>query len=140
MANLKIEPFELADYEDAFQLWKCSRGMGLSSADEKTEIQNFLLRNPGLSLVARDGCRLVATVLVGHDGRRGYLYHMVVDSAYQRQGLARRMAQAALDGLFRVGIQKCHILVYADNRQALDFWENTDWVRREELVVLSHSI
>ena len=63
----------------------------LSAADGRAEIASFLARNPGFSQVALEGGKLVATILVGHDGRRGLIHHLVVAEGARHRGLGRRL-------------------------------------------------
>ena len=138
--NLLYQEMTINDYEEAVQLWRSCKGMGLSSADEMQQIASFLQRNLGFSFVVRDSGKLIGTVLCGHDGRRGYLYHMAVSFQYRKTGLARALMDRALESLKKAGIQKCHIFVYGDNREGLLFWEKTGWKLRDELIILSKDI
>jgi ribosomal protein S18 acetylase RimI-like enzyme len=135
---VQLRTFEVADYAAARALWQCTPGVGLSAADEPAAIARFLARNPGLSQVAlRDG-QLVATLLCGHDGRRGLIHHLVVAPALRRQGLARRLVDTALAALATQGIDKCHLMVFRDNRPGQAFWAATA-VERPELALYSAS-
>jgi len=125
------------DYDEMIDLWKSCQGMGLSSADTREAIEAFLLGNPGLSFVARDGQSLVGTVLTGSDQRRGFLYHVAVKPSHRRMGIANRLVDHAMAALKAAGIEKVHIMVFADNQPALDFWQQTGWVPRTDLVLLS---
>lgn len=138
--RIEYRVMALQDYQEALQLWRSCVGMGLSSADERPQIAKFLRRNPGLSFVARDSGKLVGTVLCGHDGRRGYLYHAAVDAGYRRLGIGQALVDRALAALEQAGIQKCHIFVYGENQDGLLFWEKTGWAMRDELVILSKDI
>ena len=68
---IHLEPFSDNHYAAARALWEATDGVGLSGADSEASIAQFLARNPGTSDVALDDAKLVATILVGHDGRRG---------------------------------------------------------------------
>ncbi len=128
------------DYAEVIDLWQKSPGIGLSSADSKENIARYLKRNPGLSFTARDGHRIVGAVLCGHDGRRGYIHHLAVSAAYQKQGIGHALAEKCLHALQQIDIRKCHIFVYTDNHQAITFWSNSGWVERVELVLMSKDI
>jgi len=117
-----IQTFDPSHYDAARALWLRSPGIGLSSADDRAEIQRFLARNPGLSLVALSEGMLVATILVGHDGRRGLIHHLAVDDGARRRGLGRRLVGQALQRLGAAGIAKCHLLVFEANEPARAFW------------------
>jgi ribosomal protein S18 acetylase RimI-like enzyme len=126
-----------ADYPDAAALWQGMPGIGLSDADSPEAIACFLDRNPGISYVVRQGGALVATLLTGHDSRRGYLYHLAVHPDVRRQGIGQRLVQLALAGLARSGIHKAHLFVYGENQSGIAFWTAAGWKPRVELVIMS---
>ena len=104
-------PMTMDDYDEALALWQCTEGMGLhlSDVDSRAGVTGYLRRNAGMSLTARDGARLVGTVLCGHDGRRGYLHHLTVFSEYRRQGIGRGLLSRSLATLQGESIAKCNI-------------------------------
>jgi putative acetyltransferase len=109
----------------------------LSSADSQPNIQIYLERNPGLSLLAYDGQTVVGTILCGHDGRRGYIHHLAVLSAYRRKGIGRLLVDKSMAALQSCGIQKCHLLIYHDNASGIEFWERIGWTYRRDIGVVS---
>jgi ribosomal protein S18 acetylase RimI-like enzyme len=134
---MKIEPMQAEDYDSVMALWKGTQGVGLSDADSRESIAFFLQRNPGLSFVLRDGSKIVGTIMAGHDGRRGYLYHLSVLEEYRREGWGKRLANVCIAGLHREGIQKCHLFVFKKNGDAIEFWRASGWTEREEIRVFS---
>ncbi|HVZ72059.1 MAG TPA: GNAT family N-acetyltransferase [Polyangia bacterium] len=134
---MTIRPFVIEDYAAARALWLASDGVGLSPGDEPAEVAAFLARNPELSLVAIDGERLVAAVLCGHDGRRGYFYHLAVATSHRRRGLARTLVDRCLEGLRRAGVRRAQASVYATNALAHGFWTAAGGKRRDDLVVFT---
>ena len=76
-------------------------------------------------LVGEDAAgRLVGSVMVGHDGHRGWLYYVAVSPATRGEGLGRRMVRAAEDWLRRRGVVKVQLLVRETNTGAVGFYEN----------------
>mgnify|MGYP001764372203 CR=1 FL=1 len=138
--GLQISPMTLADYDAMMALWQSTPGIGLSGADGRPEIARFLEANRGLCFCAYDGDSLVGTVLCGHDTRRGYIYHLLVQPDYRRRGLGEELVNHCLAGLREAGVQKCHIFVFTDNLSGLAFWQDTGWVMRPELSILSHNL
>lgn len=137
--NLKIRNFEIEDYKTALELWKTDDNIGLSSADNKAGVQRFLKRNPRLSKVAVIDKQIVATVLCGQDGRRGYLYHLYVDPNYRRKGLARMLVEDCLRSLRKENIQECHLFVFNTNKLGKNFWNGTDWGKRSDIIIFSRN-
>lgn len=140
MQGIDIRAMTIADYPAMISFWQDMPGVGLSSADEVGPIAAFLARNPGLSFCAWEGDRLAGTVLAGHDGRRGYLYHLAVHPHFRRQGLGRLLVERCLSALQAEGMRKCHIMVYGENTSGLAFWHSVNWHERPEIVIMSRNL
>lgn len=130
----------IGDYESVYELWTRTEGLGLSDADSRESIRSYLKRNPGCSLVACEGGRVVAAVLCGHDGRRGFIYHLAVAASHRRRGIAGNLLDGCLAKLGEVGIQRCQLWVYAANSAAQDFYKSGGWFDRAELKMFSKDI
>ena len=130
----------IQDYDGVLALWQASDGVGLSDADSEESMGRFLDRNPGLSLVALEGGEIVGAVLCGHDGRRGYVHHLAVSELHRRKGVGRALVKRCLSALRTVGIHKCHIFVFAENQDAIAFWQRVGWTERVELTMMSRYI
>ena len=113
----------IEDYESVVELWRRTDEIVLSDTDEKQPIGRFLSRNPGLSLVAEKNDQVIGVILCSHDGRRGYLHHLAVDTRYRRMGLGRKLVQECLLLLVREGITKCNIFILEHNESGIAFWE-----------------
>ena len=135
-----VRAMTMADYDEAIALWRACEGLGLSASDEREPIERFLARNPGHSFVARDEEALVAALLCGHEGRRGYLHHLAVAPSHRQRGLGRELVHRALGALEQAGIGKCHLFVLSDNQEGLGFWQRVGWTERLELRVCSRVI
>jgi len=130
----------IADYEKAIDLWNALPGMGLSSADEKNEIEKFLVKNPHTCWVAVIENTIVGTILGGNDGRRGYIYHLAVQKKMQKHGVGKALLERCLKAFEVAGIQKCHLMVYCDNREGIAFWEHAGWSVRKDVFTMSKEL
>lgn len=75
-------------------------------------------------LVGLDGGgRIVGSVMVGHDGHRGWLYYVASDPASRGSGVGRRMVRAAEAWLGARGVAKVQLMVRPTNAQAVAFYE-----------------
>lgn len=115
---VKIREMDIADYDDVIKLWGQTEGMSLRDADSKESINNYLIRNPNLSFVAVSANEIVGAVLVGTDGRRGYLQHLAVSSNFRGKSLGRELVSQAISALANVGVPKTHLFVYNENVNA----------------------
>jgi len=112
--TLTITPIEDADVDALIALWqRCelTRPWNDPAAD-------IALARRGANaaiLLGRDGDSIAASVLVGHDGHRGWVYYVAVDPAHRSKGYGRAIMNAAEDWLRRAGIEKLQLLVRPGN-------------------------
>jgi len=126
-SRVHTREFSIGDYDAALQVWQRVEGLEIAEGDDRESVAQFLARNPGLSRVAIDGSAVVGVALCGHDGRRGHIYHLAVDPAYQGRGVGKRLLDECLDGLRRTGMKRVIIMVAADNERGTKFWEYRGW-------------
>ncbi|MEP6495376.1 MAG: GNAT family N-acetyltransferase [bacterium] len=77
--------------------------------------------------------------MCGTDGRRGYLQHLAVLPTHRRQGIGRQLAERRVHALAESGIDKCHLMVVAGNRDAAAFWTRLGWLDRSDIRLMSHT-
>ena len=124
-------PMMVEDYDEICELWRSVPGMGMNNLDDSREgIERFLLRNSGMSFVVKTGEGIVGTVLCGHDGRRGGLYHLAVRPDRRGRGFARALVKAAEDALRKEGISKVSAHVFANNEEGNRFWDHLGFADR----------
>ncbi len=128
-----------ADYDAVMTLWRSAEGVTLRGIDARERIEEFLVANPGTSFVAEDDGAIVGAVLCGTDRRRGYLQHLAVAGSHRRRGIGRALAEACVAALAERGIDKCHLMVVADNQSAHAFWQRLGWVDRSDVRLMSHT-
>ena len=77
---MNIRKMVINDYDEVYALWMSCAGMGLNDLDDsKDGIDKFLKRNPDTCFVAEYNSQIVGVIIVGNDGRRGYIYHTAVN-------------------------------------------------------------
>ena len=141
MTQIEIRGMTIADYDGVYDLWFHTPGMGLNAADDSRDgIAKFLTRNPASCFVAEKGSKLAGAVLAGHDGRRGFIYHLCVHPDFRRSGIARRLVDSALNALEREGIRKAALVVFARNEGGNAFWEKLGFSARGDLVYRNWAI
>jgi len=83
----------------------------------------------------RDGDALIASVMVGFDGHRGWVYYLAVAPDRRREGLGRLLMVAAEAWLRDRGAPKLQLMVRSNNADALGFYEALG-LERQEVVTL----
>jgi N-acetylglutamate synthase len=132
-----IREMTIEDYEMSIALWNQTEGIVLNEADSKVAIAYYLNRNPDMSFVCVDDEKIIGTILCGHDGRRGYMYHVVVDPEYRGKSIAKKLVSCSLDKLKLAGITKCHLMVIENNEIGNRFWTQSGWQRRSGILLYS---
>ena len=132
-----IREMDISDYSQVIRLWSNTEAMLLRDADSKENIDKYLKRNPGLSFVALNSDKIIGAILVGTDGRRGYVQHLAVDSMYRGKGIGARLISSAVEALSKAGIDKTHLFVANENIHAQSFYEKLGWFRRNEVRMFS---
>ncbi len=75
------------------------------------------------------------TVMVGHDGHRGWLYYVASGSDLRGAGIGRRMVEAAEDWLRRRGVAKAQLLVRETNAGVIPFYERLGFETAPRIVM-----
>lgn len=83
--------------------------------------------------------RLVASVMVGHDGHRGWLYYVAVDPERRGRGFGRAVVTAAEEWLAARGVPKTELMIRDSNADARDFYAALGW-NEEPVTVMSRRL
>jgi ribosomal protein S18 acetylase RimI-like enzyme len=121
------------DYDAVMELMTSTPGVSIRDADSRESTSRYLERNPEMSFVAEVGAILSGCIMCGHDGRRGYLQHLVVLPQYRRQGIAKALVERCLSKLEEHGILKCHLDVFKTNVTAGEYWQRQGWQLRSDI-------
>ena len=128
MSNrIATREFLMSDYDDVIALWEGVEGVEICEGDSREEIAQYLKRNPGLSRVAVLDGKIVGAALCGHDGRRGWIYHLAVAPTYRRQKIGNVLLESSVNALRAIGLKRAIILVAGDNPGGHDFWLRNGW-------------
>ena len=133
MGRVQIEELTIALWPQVLSLMGSTPGICVRDADTAERVAAYLARNPGMSFVALHEGRVVGCAMCGHDGRRGYLHHVVVEPAHRRAGVATALVERCLGRLDEAGIAKCHLDVLVTNEAGKAFWARRGWKRRDDV-------
>lgn len=136
---MHIREMNISDHHQIIELFRKTPGVTLRDADSKEATAKYLDRNPGLSFIAKINGEIIGCVMSGHDGRRGYLQHLIVAPNVRQQGLGERLFQKSISALADIGIDKTHIFVFKDNSLANTFWTSKGWTLREDVNQYSYT-
>ena len=130
---LAIAPIGDGDITDVIALWqRC--GLTRPWNDPAADIALARKGPNAAMLVGRDGRGIAASVLVGHDGHRGWVYYVAVDPDDRHKGYGRVIMDAAEDWLRVRGIEKLQLMVRPDNSQVQAFYQSLGYFEQERIV------
>jgi ribosomal protein S18 acetylase RimI-like enzyme len=130
---LGIEAIEDGDIPEVIALWqRC--GSTRPWNDPAADIALARKEANATILLGRDQDALVASVLVGHDGHRGWVYYVTVDPEHRFKGYGRMIMSAAEDWLRARGIEKMQLMVRGDNTQVHAFYQSIGYFEQERVV------
>jgi ribosomal protein S18 acetylase RimI-like enzyme len=116
-----IRPFRESDRAAVKELWGVAFPEMSDDPDESIE---FCLRSKhGALFVGCLGDTVVATVMAGHDGHRGWLHRVASAPQHRGRGYARRLLVHAENYLAAMGVPKINLQVRADNKAVTGFYE-----------------
>lgn len=121
--RLTIRSAGSKDETAVVKLWR-SCGLVASYNDPSVD---FRFAKDGASsdvLIAEDdaGC-VIGSVMVGHDGHRGWLYYLAAAEHSRRSGVGRALVKAAEEWLRRRKVLKAQLLVRETNTGVVPFYE-----------------
>ncbi len=133
--DISVRPARDADVPGLLRLWDAC-GLIRPWNHAPTDIA-FARRRPNSDVLVaeRDG-RLLAAVLVGHDGHRGAVYYVSADPAHRGEGLGRLIMDAAEAWLVARGVWKLNLLVRKSNLGVIGFYKSIGY-GEDETVALS---
>lgn len=123
LRRVQIRPLEPADYDSAVALWEAVN-LTRPWNDARADLIRAM-RGPDSTVLGgyEPTEILVATAMVGHDGHRGWVYYVAVTPGLQGKGYARRLMQACEQWVCERHIPKVQLMVRADNRDVIGFYE-----------------
>jgi len=127
MSELAIRDYTPADFDAVAALWRdCSLVRPWN--DPADDIALCLASGHGALLLGEAAGKIAATVMVGHDGHRGWVYYLAVDRAKERHGFGRQMMAAAERWLGGRNLPKLHLMVRAENDGVAAFYRKLGYL------------
>ena len=120
--KMEIRPFDPSDEESVVQLWT-DCGLVAPWNNPHRDIQRKLKVQPEMFLVACSDGRIIATVMAGYDGHRGWINYLAVHPHHQRSGIGRRMMDEVESRLRAAGCPKINLQVRSKNAGVIEFYK-----------------
>ena len=136
---LKTRTFTMDDFAAVAELWRRS-GLANRPGDGRKDVLMKLERDSCLFLVAQEGSRIIGAVMGAWDGRRGWIYHLAVDPAFRRRGVATKMLREVERRMCTKGVPRVHSMVFDRNAASLSLFEGLGYERQSDLVVFGKTL
>jgi len=127
---LVIRTFQPEDTDPVITLWqRCD--LTVPWNDPHQDIKRKLAVQPELFIVGINKGTLVASVMGGYDGHRGWIYYLAVDPAFRHHGYGRRILRKLEQRLSEAGCPKINLMVRETNDGVLDFYRSLGYTDDE---------
>jgi ribosomal protein S18 acetylase RimI-like enzyme len=118
---MKIRPYRSEDEAAVVRLWReCN--LVVTHNDPRKDIRRKQAVQADLFLIGLEDSRIVATIMAGYEGHRGWLNYLAVAPDRQRGGLGRQMVAEAESRLRRMGCPKINLQVRRTNKGVIEFY------------------
>jgi ribosomal protein S18 acetylase RimI-like enzyme len=129
---LAIKTIEDGDIPEVIALWqRC--GSTRAWNDPAGDITLARKEANATVLLGRSDGAVVASVLVGHDGHRGWVYYVTVDPEHRFKGHGRAIMSSAEQWLRARGIEKLQLMVRGENVKVRAFYESLGYYDQERV-------
>ncbi len=136
-----IRQFTMVDYDRVRELWaNAGPGVSLRPSDERDEVAKKLERDPDLFLVAEVDARVVGVIMGAWDGRRGWLHHLAVDTAYRGRGIGTALLAQVEARLKTKGCLKVNLMVHGDNRAAQRLYRRLGYEAMTPIILMGKEL
>lgn len=88
---------------------------------------------PELFLVGVLDGRIIATVMAGFDGHRGWVNYLAVAEKHRRLGLGRRLMRRVETDLEAMGCPKLNVQIRSANAAVMTFYEKLGYARDQTI-------
>jgi ribosomal protein S18 acetylase RimI-like enzyme len=125
---MHIRPFLDADEAAVIALWEAA-GLTRSWNDPRKDIERKRGVRREWFLVGIEDDAVMASVMVGYDGHRGWVNYLAVAPQHQRRGHARTLMREAERLLAGAGCPKLNLQVRGSNAQVIAFYERIGYAQ-----------
>ncbi|WP_312433200.1 GNAT family acetyltransferase [Achromobacter sp.] len=121
--DLTIRPFHPTDEKALIALWHAC-GLTRPWNDPRKDIARKLTVQSDLFLVGVLDGEIVATLMGGYDGHRGWINYLAVSPEHRRRQFATALMRAAERKLLDMGCPKINLLIRSDNIAVKRFYDS----------------
>lgn len=117
-----IRPFQPEDETSVVSVWRACN-LVVPQNDPHRDIEAKLAIQPELFLVCQLHDQIIATVMAGYEGHRGWINYLAVSPEHQGRGFGRLLMERAEQDLRALGCPKINLQVRATNQRVIRFYQ-----------------
>jgi ribosomal protein S18 acetylase RimI-like enzyme len=118
---MQIRPYQASDLAQVLALWRACN-LTIAVNDPRKDIERKLAVSPELFLLGEFEGRVVASVMAGYEGHRGWINYLAVAPSYRRKSYGRLMMAAAEQLLDELECPKINLQVRSANAAVVAFY------------------
>jgi ribosomal protein S18 acetylase RimI-like enzyme len=120
---MKIRPYSDQDQQAIIELWR-SCDLVKPWNDPLKDIARKLSVDPNRFLVGQQDDQIVASIMIGFDGHRGWLNYLAVLPTHRRCGYGGCLMALAESILKKDGCSKLNLQIRTCNQDVIDFYRS----------------
>ena len=127
---MKIRPYQKADETAVIELWKRA-GLTRDWNDPKKDIERKLKVQRQWFVIGELENRIIASIMAGYDGHRGWINYLAVDPDHRQRGAGRQLMQHIEALLLDAGCPKINLQIRRTNQDAMNFYQQIGYSEDE---------
>ncbi|MDM9384013.1 GNAT family acetyltransferase [Chlorogloeopsis sp. ULAP01] len=120
--NIVVRPYQEQDEEQVIELWH-NCGLVVPWNHPRKDIWLKLQVQPELFLIGLVETQVIATIMAGYEGHRGWLNYLAIAPEYQRQGIGQYMVEQVITKLKAMNCPKINLQIRTFNTSVIKFYE-----------------
>ena len=123
MKKFIIREYQPKDEQQVIDLWFACK-LVVPWNNPELDIKRKLQVNPELFLVGEIENQIIASVMGGYEGHRGWINYLAVLPEYQKKGYAKEIMSAIEQKLKNIGCPKINLQIRSNNEAVIKFYES----------------
>ena len=131
-SSLLIRPFKEGDEEALVSLWNMCK-LTVPWNNPYKDIARKLKVQAELFLVGYLEDKLIASVMAGYDGHRGWINYFAVHPDFQERGYGKQLMDNVENGLRELGCPKINLQIREGNDKVFTYYQKLGFVEEKRI-------
>ena len=131
-SSLIIRKFQESDEQGLVSLWNVCK-LTVPWNNPYKDIKRKLSVQPELFLVGYLKDELIASVMAGYDGHRGWINYFAVHPDFQNRGFGKQLMDYVENRLLELGCPKINLQIREGNKKILSYYQKLGFVQEKRI-------